>query len=115
MSLEITANYITPKSILLCIEDYQILLDVPSFDQVEEIEIDWGKIDYILVSSYSTAASIVYIAEYTKFSGMIFATEPTIAYSRYTWNSKEGIFNLKVVISGIPFESNKRSSFIQYV
>ena len=83
MSLEINAKYITPKCILLRIKEFQILLDVPSLNQVEELEVDWEKVDYILVSNYTTAASIVYITEYTKFSGFVFATEPTVAYSRY--------------------------------
>lgn len=48
---------------------------IPSFDQV-----DFSKIDFILISSYRTGQSLPYITEYTSFRGLVFSTQPTIEF-----------------------------------
>ena len=92
MSLQVEASYLSTKSILLKLNipsggsenNFTILLDVPNVNQVEECsDVDWRNLDFILLSSYSRCSSIVYIMEYTGFKGMVLATDPTVAFSRY--------------------------------
>ncbi|KAJ2540937.1 Integrator complex subunit 9, partial [Coemansia sp. RSA 1933] len=44
--------------------------------------INWGRVDFILVSNHEQMTLLPYITEYTEFSGAVYATEPAKAYGR---------------------------------
>ncbi|KAJ2852646.1 Integrator complex subunit 9 [Coemansia brasiliensis] len=44
--------------------------------------VNWGRVDFILVSNYEQMTLLPYITEYTDFTGPIYATEPTKVYGR---------------------------------
>ncbi|KAJ2319372.1 hypothetical protein IWW52_002010 [Coemansia sp. RSA 2704] len=44
--------------------------------------INWGRVDFVLVSNYEQMTLLPYITEYTEFTGPIYATEPTKVYGQ---------------------------------
>ncbi|KAJ1916909.1 hypothetical protein H4219_003491 [Mycoemilia scoparia] len=44
--------------------------------------IDWGLVDFILISNYENMGLLPWISEYTSFQGDIFVTEPTKSYGK---------------------------------
>lgn len=80
-------QYLTNECILLNLTDFRILLDTPQildWDQFDALqEVHWDLIDYILISSYKRASSLVYILEYTGFRGQVFATQPSIEFLKF--------------------------------
>ncbi|KAJ2451541.1 Integrator complex subunit 9 [Coemansia sp. RSA 2336] len=44
--------------------------------------VNWGRVDFILVSNYEQMTLLPYITEYTDFTGPVYATEPTKVYGR---------------------------------
>ncbi|KAJ2665086.1 Integrator complex subunit 9 [Coemansia sp. RSA 1200] len=44
--------------------------------------INWGRVDFILISNHEQMTLLPYITEYTEFSGVVYATEPAKAYGR---------------------------------
>jgi integrator complex subunit 9 len=69
---------------MLHFEGLQIMLDcanAPGLTMPNLKDIDWEHVGVILLSSYYSSC-LPYITEFTKFSGRIFATLPTIEFTR---------------------------------
>lgn len=102
--MKVEAHYIENDCILLEIEDklFSIMINCPSLKSVETLEVDWSAVDFILLSNYKSCLCIPFITQYTKFKGLVFATEPTVAFSRllcqeHVYSNKDElplIFNL---------------------
>jgi len=44
--------------------------------------IDFGSIDVVLISNYTTMMALPFITEETKFRGIVLMTEPTLQFGR---------------------------------
>ncbi|PVV04408.1 hypothetical protein BB560_001089 [Smittium megazygosporum] len=55
--------------------------------------IDWGKVDFILISSFEQVDLLPFITENTGFNGKIYVTEPTKEYTRHSLEEKVLIKN----------------------
>jgi Cft2 family RNA processing exonuclease len=78
--MKLEFQYLSQDSLLLKLENVQILLECP--DNVVDQKVDWSWVDLILISSHKTGLSLPLITEYSGFKGTVLCTIPTREFLR---------------------------------